>query len=236
MITRRFLLAGSAIGLAAGLGLKATRTRAEEPHVVPPPAEDETPGPRTREVAVVAGGCFWGIQGVFQHVKGVINAVSGYTGGAQATAQYEIVSSGTTGHAESVQITYDPHAITYGRLLQVFFSVAHDPTELNHQGPDWGTQYRTAIFPVNAEQARIARAYIDQLDRSHAFAAAIVTKIEPDRTFYPAEGYHQDYLTRHPNQPYIVFNDLPKLDYLRRLFPDLYRADPVLVATAGKAS
>jgi peptide-methionine (S)-S-oxide reductase len=234
MITRRFLMAGGALGVMAAVGLRMGRTAAQEQaHVVVPPTIDETRGQSTSEIAVVAGGCFWGVQGVFQHVQGVTNAVSGYTGGEKSTAEYEIVSSGATGHAESVRITYDPQTISYGRLLQIFFSVAHDPTQLNRQGPDYGTQYRSAIFPVDAEQARIAKAYIDQLDQAHAFPAAIVTKIEPGRTFYPAEAYHQDFLTRHPNHPYIVFNDLPKIDELRRLFPDRYRAEPVLVATAG---
>jgi peptide-methionine (S)-S-oxide reductase len=170
------------------------------------------------------------VQGVFQHVDGVTSAVSGYDGGDKATAHYEMTSKGDTGHAESVKITYDPRKITYGRILQVFFSVAHDPTELNHQGPDEGAQYRSAIFPANEEQARIAKAYVDQLDQAHAFGAKIVTTIEPGKTFYRAEDYHQDYLTRHPTQPYIVFNDLPKIANLKRLFPDLYRPDPVLVA------
>ncbi len=235
MLTRRSVLAGTALGLAC-LGLKANTGAAEDARTVPPPATDEAAGARTSAVAVVAGGCFWGVQGVFQHVKGVTNAVSGYAGGAKTTAEYEIVSTGVTGHAESVQITYDPRAISYGRLLQIFFSVAHDPTELNYQGPDVGTQYRSAIFPRDAEQARIAKAYIDQLDQAHAFPKAIVTKIEADKAFYPAEGYHQDFLTLHPTYPYIVFNDLPKIDALRRLFPDRYRADPVLVAKAGKTS
>lgn len=236
MLTRRFLLTGGAIGLAAWTALKVYPTAAEDARPLPAPALDETPGARTSEVAVVAGGCFWGVQGVFQHVKGVTDAVSGYTGGAKAAAEYEIVSSGATGHAESVQITYDPRVITYGRLLQIFFSVAHDPTELNHQGPDYGSQYRSAIFPMDTEQARIATAYIDQLDQAHAFPAKIVTKIEPDKTFYPAEAYHQNFLAMHPTYPYIVFNDLPKIDALKRVFPDRYRADPVLVAAAGKAS
>jgi peptide-methionine (S)-S-oxide reductase len=172
------------------------------------------------------------VQGVFQHVKGVTSAVSGYAGGEKGTAEYELVGSGTTGHAESVQVTYDPHQVTYGRLLQVYFSVAHDPTELNRQGPDYGTQYRSAIFPLSADQARVAKAYLAQLDASHAFPSKVVTKIEPGATFYPAEAYHQDFLERHPTYPYIVFNDLPKLRELERLFPDLYRKDPVLVNAA----
>ena len=206
------------------------RSTAEEARVVPPPAVDESNGASTSEVAVLAGGCFWGVQGVYQHVDGVISAVSGYDGGDKATAHYEMTSNGDTGHAESVKITYDPRKITYGRILQVFFSVVHDPTELNYQGPDEGTQYRSAVFPANDEQARIAKAYVDQLDKAHLFKAKIVTTIEPGKTFYRAEDYHQDYLTLHPAQPYIVFNDLPKIANLKRLFPNLYRPDPVLVA------
>ena len=175
---------------------------------------------------MVAGGCFWGVQGVFQHVDGVTSAVSGYDGGEKATAHYEMTSEGNTGHAESVQITFDPRKITYGRILQVFFSVAHDPTELNRQGPDEGTQYRSAIFPVNDEQARVAKAYIAQLDSAHAFQAPIATTIEPGKTFYRAEDYHQDFLAQNPGYPYIVFNDLPKIANLKRLFPALYRPGP----------
>jgi peptide-methionine (S)-S-oxide reductase len=160
----------------------------------------------------------------------VTSAVSGYTGGDKRTADYEIVSNGTTGHAESVQVTYDPRLISYGRLLQIFFSVAHDPTELNRQGPDVGTQYRSAIFSISAEQANVAKAYIAQLDAARAFKKAIVTRIEPDRTFYPAEDYHQDYLTRNTRNPYILTYDLPKIEELKRFFPDVYRQQPVLVA------
>jgi len=167
---------------------------------------------------------------VFQHVKGVTNAVSGYAGGDRKSAEYETVSSGRTGHAESVQVTYDPRQISYGRILQIFFSVVHDPTELNRQGPDTGTQYRSAIFPVNAEQADVAKAYIAQLDQAHSFKKPIVTRIEADRAFYPAENYHQDFLTRNPRNPYIAINDLPKIEDLKRLLPELYRATPVLVA------
>jgi peptide-methionine (S)-S-oxide reductase len=213
------------VGLAACVGTEA----AEKARVVPAPAADEQPAAAKSETAVLAGGCFWGVQGVFQHVKGVTSAVSGYAGGEKRTAEYEVVSSGTTGHAESVQITYDPRQITYGRLLQIYFSVAHDPTELNRQGPDYGTQYRSAIFPTNEDQARIASAYIAQLDAAHVFPKKVVTKIESGHAFYPAEAYHQDFLTLNPAYPYIVINDLPKVRELERLFPDLYRADPVLV-------
>jgi peptide-methionine (S)-S-oxide reductase len=222
--------------LITGAGLLVSRTYADPARAIPAPLTDEPPGNATREVVVLAGGCFWGVQGVFQHVDGVISAISGYAGGSKDSAQYETVSTGETGHAESVRVTFDPQRISYGRILQIFFSVAHDPTELNRQGPDGGTQYRSAIFPTNAGQAAIAKAYIAQLDRAHVFPADIVTRIEDGRTFYPAEGYHQDYLTRHPDNPYIAFNDLPKIRELQRAFPELYRAEPVLVASAGKAA
>jgi len=180
--------------------------------------------------AVIAGGCFWGIQVVYQHVQGVTRAVSGYAGGATGTAHYEMVGSGRTGHAEAVEVTFDPNVISYGEILQIFFSVAHDPTQRDRQGPDIGPQYRSAIFPVNADQKSVAEAYIEQLGQSHSFSNPIVTTIEPSKVFYPAEDYHQDYLVRHPNQPYIVINDLPKVESLRALFPTVYRAQPVLVA------
>jgi peptide-methionine (S)-S-oxide reductase len=221
------LMAGA---LLAAVALAAPRLAAEEARIVPPPAVDEKAGASAPEVAVLAGGCFWGVQGVFQHVDGVISAVSGYEGGEKATAHYEMTGSGRTGHAESVRITFDPRKVTYGRVLQVFFSVAHDPTELNYQGPDRGTQYRSAIFPSNDEQDRVAKAYIAQLDQAHAFGAKIVTTIEPGKTFYRAEDYHQDYLAHNPDQPYIAYYDMPKIANLKRLFPDLYRPEPVLVA------
>jgi len=190
---------------------------------VPAPANDaaraSAPG---RQTAVISGGCFWGIQAVFQHVKGVIGATSGYSGGSAKTAEYETVSTGETGHAESVQIVYDPSQITYGELLRVFFSVAHDPTQLNRQGPDEGTQYRSSIFYSNDEQKRIAEAYIAQLDRAKAFPRPIVTQVVSLQAFYPAEAYHQNYATLHPNQPYIVFNDAPKVEHLKQEFPELY--------------
>jgi peptide-methionine (S)-S-oxide reductase len=176
------------------------------------------------ETAVLAGGCFWGIEAVFEHVKGVISARSGYSGGAAATAQYEKVSSGLTGHAESVQIIFDPSQVSYGQLLKVFFSVAHDPTELNRQGPDYGTQYRSAIFYANDEQKRAAQAYIDQLNRARVFSAPIVTQVVPLEAFYEAESYHQDYLAHHPDEPYIVVNDMPKVENLRKQLPELYKA------------
>ena len=174
------------------------------------------------ETAALAGGCFWGVQAVFQHVKGVTRVISGYSGGAKETAEYYKVSSGTTGHAESVQITYDPSRITYGQLLRVFFSVAHDPTELNRQGPDTGPQYRSAIFYVNAEQKRVAQAYIAQLDAARTFSRPLATQVVPLQAFYPAEEYHQDYVVKNPYQPYIVINDLPKIANLQRQFPNLY--------------
>lgn len=174
------------------------------------------------ETAVMAGGCFWGVQAVFQHVKGVTRVISGYSGGAKETAEYDKVSSGSTGHAESVQITYDPSQITYGQLLKVYFSVAHEPTELNRQGPDVGTQYRSAIFYSNDEQKRVASAYIAQLEAAKVFHRPIVTQMVPLKAFYPAEAYHQDYVVHHPYEPYIVINDLPKLANLQRQFPNLY--------------
>jgi peptide-methionine (S)-S-oxide reductase len=213
--------------LASGV---STRGAAEEARAIAAPAVDETPsGGSAPEVAVLAGGCFWGVQGVFQHVEGVLNAVSGYAGGAAATAHYEEVGEGDTGHAESVRITYDPSKITYGKLLQVFFAVAHDPTQLNRQGPDYGSQYRSTIFPQNAEQRAIAEGYIRQLGASGAFESPIVTTLEAGKTFYSAESYHQDFLVRNPGYPYIVINDLPKVRALARMFPEIYREEPVLV-------
>ena len=207
---------------------------AESAVVVPAPATDLTaPATSALQTAVVAGGCFWGVQGVFQHVAGVKAAVSGYAGGNADTATYEQVGSGTTGHAESVRIVYDPKVISYGRLLQIYFSVAHDPTELNRQGPDHGTQYRSTVFAADAEQARVARSYIEQLDRARTFGKPLATTVETLKAFYPAEAYHQDFLTLNPRYPYIVINDLPKVDSLKRLFPARYRDKPVLVG-AGR--
>ena len=224
------LVPGAVLALAIA-GLSGPRSSAEEARAIPAPALDE-PAASTAgtEVAILAGGCFWGVQGVFQHVDGVIDAVSGYAGGARDTAQYQQVSTGSTGHAESVRVAFDPQRISYGHILQIYFSVAHDPTELNRQGPDTGTQYRSAIFPADTKQAEVAKAYIAQLEGAHVFPAPIVTRIEPGHAFYPAEKYHQNYLTLHPNQPYIAINDLPKIENLKRFFPQLYRADPVLVA------
>lgn len=201
---------------------------AEDAVVIAPPTLDETTQAHS-ETAVFAGGCFWGVQGVFQHVKGVQKAVSGYAGGAANTAEYERVSEGDTGHAESVQVTFDPTQVSYGSLLQIYFSVAHNPTELNRQGPDSGTQYRSALFPVNADQQRVAQAYIAQLDAAHAYSQPIVTKLETYNGFYPAEDYHQDFLTEHPTYPYIVINDMPKVAQLKQLFAQRYQEKPVLV-------
>jgi peptide-methionine (S)-S-oxide reductase len=186
-------------------------------------AESTPQSPGTQRTAVFAGGCFWGVDAVFKHVKGVDRVVSGYAGGAPATAEYEVVSTGTTGHAESVEVTYDPSQVSYSDLLKVFFNVAHDPTELNRQGPDTGSQYRSAIFFTNAEQKKLADDYIAQLNRAKAFPDPIVTQVVPLKGFYPAEAYHQNYLERHPDNPYIVINDLPKLELLREKYPQLYK-------------
>jgi peptide-methionine (S)-S-oxide reductase len=214
------------------VGFRIVASNAETATVVPAPVLDP-PQSASSETIVLAGGCFWGVQGVFQHVDGVTSAVSGYAGGEKSTAEYEVVSSGRTGHAESVRVTFDPHKVSLGQILQVYFSVAHNPTELNRQGPDVGTQYRSTIFPTTAEQARVAKSYIEQLDQAHVFNRKVVTTIEAGRTFYPAERYHQDYLTLHPTQPYIAYNDLPKIENLKRLFSGLYRTQPILVAQSG---
>ncbi|MFC7051231.1 peptide-methionine (S)-S-oxide reductase MsrA [Hansschlegelia quercus] len=223
---------GLAAALALGAALTATYSSAEEGRAIPAPTLDEPAGAGL-ETITLAGGCFWGVQGVFQHVAGVAAAVSGYEGGEQRTASYQQVSGGDTGHAESVRVTFDPKKVSLGHILQVYFSVAHDPTELNRQGPDHGTQYRSAIFPTTPEQAKVAKAYVAQLSAARAFDAAIVTTIEQGRAFYPAEAYHQDFLTQNPTYPYIATNDLPKVAALKRLMPDLYRAKPVLVASAA---
>lgn len=200
---------------------------------IPAPLQDEHASNAHSETAVVAGGCFWGVQGVFEHVRGVTQVASGYTGGAADTAQYERVSDGDTGHAESVSITFDPAEISYGKILQIFFSVAHNPTELDYQGPDHGTQYRSAIFPTNAQQRNVAQAYIAQLQGAHVFAGPIVTRVETFKGFYNAEDYHQNFLVLHPDYPYIAINDMPKVDALKGLFPTLYRNKPVLFQTAA---
>ena len=215
--------------VAAGVLLwRAPLFGAEAPVVIAPPAVDNPKSAGPLQTAVLSGGCFWGVQGVFEHVRGVKNVISGYAGGEKATAQYETVSSGTTGHAESVQITFDPAVISYGQLLQIAFSVVHDPTQLNRQGPDAGTQYRSEIFYRDENQKRIAQAYISQLDQSHAFARPIVTRVDPLKGFYPAERYHQDYLINNPTQPYIAIYDIPKIQNFRQTFPELYSGQPVL--------
>jgi peptide-methionine (S)-S-oxide reductase len=229
----RFLKNGAAAGLiAAALILPACAD--ESPKQIPA-AQFDAPKAQAAatETAVLSGGCFWGVQGVFEHVRGVTQVAAGYTGGAAGTAHYDTVEEGDSGHAESVQITYDPTQITYGRLLRIFFSVAHNPTELNYQGPDHGNQYRSAVFPVNPDQRSVAQAYIAQLDKAHVFSEPVVTRVEDFKGFYPAESYHQNYLVLHPDSPYIVFNDLPKVKDLQRMFPDLYRNDPVLLKTAA---
>ncbi|MEO6298923.1 MAG: peptide-methionine (S)-S-oxide reductase MsrA [Paracoccaceae bacterium] len=213
--------------LGAALLSPSMMVQASEGRIVPAPMQDETVGKGT-ETAIFAGGCFWGVQGVFQHVGGVISATSGYAGGAADTAKYETVSTGSTGHAEAVKIIYDPSKVTYGHLLQIYFSVVTDPTQLNQQGPDHGTQYRTAIFPTTAMQTTIAKAYIDQLQAAHVYGAPIVTRIESGK-FYKAEAHHQDYLALHPTQAYIAVNDIPKVQDLKSMFPGDYRGQPVLV-------
>lgn len=201
----------------------------ESAHVVPAPSMD-APKAATTESAVLAGGCFWGMQGLFEHVKGVREVVAGYSGGAADKAQYDTVSTGTTGNAESVKITFDPSQVSYGTILRIYFSVAHDPTELDRQGPDEGTQYRSDIFFANPMQEKIARAYVDQLSKAHVFATPIVTRVDRFTGFYPAEKYHQDYLIHNPDSLYIVVNDLPKIANLKKLYPALYREDPVKLA------
>jgi len=224
-----FALLALPLAAAAWFGM----ARADDARLLQPPAVDEhVPATVTGETAVLAGGCFWGMQGVFEHVKGVKRVLSGYAGGERGTAQYDTVSGGDTGHAESVQIVFDPRQVSYGQILRIYFSVAHDPTELNRQGPDEGTQYRSEIFAASASQQNVARAYIAQLDRARVFSAPIVTRVEPFKGFYAAEGYHQDYLIHHPESLYIQVNDLPKIAQLKRLYPQLYREMPVMVTAA----
>lgn len=222
-----------AMTVAAGSAFQIAVLAAEEAHAIPAPLQDMA-SQQKLETAVLAGGCFWGVQGVFQHVDGVVSATSGYAGGGRSTAQYEAVGTGTTGHAESVRVVFDPKKVSYGHLLQIYFSVAHDPTELNRQGPDTGTQYRSAIFPTNDMQAKVARAYIGQLNQAKVYNEAIVTTIEPGKAFYPAEDYHQNFLTNNPTYPYIVINDLPKIESLKRLFPNDYRPEAVRVSVVGR--
>jgi len=240
MLRRVFINSAAVIAFAAApaflIALAASSVpfaRAETAVAVPPPALDEQAGDGL-ETAVIAGGCFWGIQAVYQHVTGVANAVSGYAGGTEKDAAYYTVGSGRTGHAEAVKVVFDPKQISYGKILQIYFSAAHDPTQLNRQGPDTGPQYRSEIFPQSEEQAKVAKAYIAQLDGAHAFKQPIATKIGAVKTaFYPAEDYHQDYAVRNPYQPYIVFNDAPKVLNLKKTFPELWREQPVTVAKAG---
>lgn len=219
-----------AVLIFAGLGAfvwatsKANDGRANPKAAFPKPAVDAPlADSRSKETAVVAGGCFWGIQGVFKHLKGVVSSTSGYAGGAAGTAHYEEVSTGTTGHAESVRIVFDPSKVSYGQILMIFFSVGHNPTELNRQGPDYGSQYRSSIFFTTDEQKRIAEAYVSQLDAAKVYSQPIVTKVVPLQGFYPAEDYHQDYLEHHTFEPYIMVNDLPKLTNFKREYPELYR-------------
>jgi peptide-methionine (S)-S-oxide reductase len=232
---RRKILQGTLAALMA-IPLAGLQTRhvaaAEQAVVIPSPTLDGPAANGGLQTAVLAGGCFWGVQAVYQHTKGVTRAVSGYAGGQKDSAHYDLVGTGRTGHAESVSVTFDPQQISYGKILQIYFSVAHNPTQLNRQGPDFGTQYRSAIFYADNEQKRIATAYIAQLEQAHAFAGPIVTKLEALSDFYPAEDYHQDFMTRNPTYPYIVYNDLPKVENLKRLFPSVYRAKPVLVSDA----
>jgi peptide-methionine (S)-S-oxide reductase len=222
----------AAVGGAVALSwLLPKASRAEDAVIIPPPALD-VKAANGIQTAVIAGGCFWGVQGMFQHTAGVVNAVSGYAGGARKTAEYELVSTGTTGHAESVEIKFDPKRISYGKILQIFFSVAHDPTQLNRQGPDTGTQYRSEIFALNDEQKKVADAYIAQLNEARVYNKPIVTRVGTLQGFFPAEAYHQDYLTRHPNEPYIAHYDLPKIRNLKKVFAPNYNEKPMLVGSA----
>jgi peptide-methionine (S)-S-oxide reductase len=238
-MTRKSLLSlGAAAGAVALLALAApfSSSQAESPpRVLPAPAVDLPPATGL-QTAVFAGGCFWGIQGIFEHVQGVTKAVSGYAGGKADGADYQKVSTGSTGHAESVQVTYDPNQVSYGTLLRIFFSVGLDPTEVNRQGPDIGSQYRSELFVANAEQERVARAYIAQLDAARLFERPIATRVDAGMTFFPAEGYHQDYLELHPNAPYIAFYDIPKVRALQSLFPAAWRDKPVTVGKLASGS
>ncbi len=235
MTSAKLALVAAACGLLAlpvvSAALRVAPAQAAPPaQALPAPKIDTAPpAPGKMETAVLSGGCFWGVQGVFEHVKGVKKVYSGYSGGPGAAAQYELVSTGTTGHAESVQVVFDPQQISYGQILRIFFSVATDPTELNRQFPDEGTQYRGEVFYANPDQQRVAEAYIHQLNDAHAFKKPIVTRVDPLRGFFKAEDYHQDYLVRHPDQPYIATYDIPKVAMLREVFPDRYTATPTTV-------
>jgi len=227
----------SALLLATALAFSPLAAQAESAFTIPPPAAEASAPSAGLETAVLAGGCFWGIQAVYQHVKGVKNAVSGYAGGTQKDATYDVVSSGRTTHAESVRVTFDPREVSYGKILQIYFAVAHDPTQLNRQGPDSGPQYRSEIFPQSEAQQKIAQDYIAQLDKTGVYKRPIVTKTQTMKVpFYAAEAYHQDYAIKHPYQPYIAFNDLPKVDNLKKMFPDVWRDQPVTVAEAEKGN
>jgi peptide-methionine (S)-S-oxide reductase len=226
--TPAWFAATLALAVMGTLFLRSPLLGAEAPVIIAPPTLDNPKAAGPPQTAVLAGGCFWGVQGVFQHVRGVQKVIAGYAGGDRASAQYETVSSGGTGHAESVKIVFDPAAVSYGQLLQVAFSVVHDPTQLNRQGPDVGSQYRSSIFYADDGQKRIAEAYIAQLEKSHAFSRPIVTRVDPLKGFYPAEDYHQDYLYHNPNVPYIAMFDIPKVQNFKRIFPELYSGRPVL--------
>lgn len=219
ILVRSFAILAAVLPFGRGASCNAAGSTVALPN---PSVDDSLAATKGQQTAVFAGGCFWGIQAVFEHVKGVIRATSGYSGGSAETAQYEKVSMGRSGHAESVQVVYDPSQLSYGQLLKVFFSVAHDPTQLNRQGPDAGTQYRSAIFYASGDQKRIAQAYIDQLNHAQVFPQAIVTQVVALEAFYPAEDYHQDYAVHHPDNMYIVINDLPKVEHLHKQFPELY--------------
>jgi peptide-methionine (S)-S-oxide reductase len=230
-MTKSLWIRGFAAVLLIATAVSLARAKGSKGNSIPAPAADTALAAKSGEESVVfSGGCFWGVQAVFQHVKGVLSATSGYSGGEAKTARYELVSTGETGHAESVKVVYDPSQITYGQLLHVFFSVAHDPTELNRQGPDDGTQYRSVIFYSTPDQLRLTKAYIEQLDNAHAFKRPIVTQVVPLKPFYPAEAYHQNYATDHPDSMYIWTNDAPKVANLKKEFPQLYRGSPQLVA------
>jgi len=229
----RLSLLAAAVGAVSLAAFALSPLRAAEDAVVIPPPAADIPASDGIQTVVLAGGCFWGVQGVFQHTAGVVSAVSGYSGGSPMNAKYELVSTGTTGHAESVQVKYDPNKISYGKILQIFFSVVHDPTQLNRQGPDSGTQYRSAIFTTSDAQKKAAETYIAQLDAAKVYPKPIVTKVGSLQGFYPAESYHQDYLTLHPTQPYIAYNDLPKVENLKRLFAGNYQEKPVLVRSVS---
>jgi peptide-methionine (S)-S-oxide reductase len=226
-VNKLFVASLTALALVVGIGWISATRGAEPPVAVPPPALDNPKADGAVQTAVVAGGCFWGMQGVFEHVRGVHEVLAGYAGGSGATAQYEEVSTGRTGHAESVRITFDPREVTYGELLRIYFSVAHDPTQLDRQGPDSGSQYRSAVFYADATQRRIAESYIAQLNQGKSFAAPVVTRVDALKGFYPAEAYHQDFYLKNPEYPYIVINDLPKIRNLKVMFPQYYRDPPV---------